>query len=66
MRALERDGFALRRTTRTGGHVFVHPDKRRTNIHFHHGNDTLDRKTLASVLRATQWTEEDAQRLGLL
>ena len=66
MRALERDGFILRLTTQTGGHVYVHPDKRRTNIHYHHGNDTLDRKTLSSVIRATQWTEDDLRRLGLL
>ena len=66
MRALERDDFVLRRTTRTGGHVYVHPDKRRVNIHYHHGNDTLDRKTLASVIRTAGWTEGDLRRLGLL
>ncbi len=56
----------LRRTTRTGGHVYVHLDKRRTSIHYHHDNDTLDRKTLSSVIRATQWNEDDLRRLGLL
>jgi predicted RNA binding protein YcfA (HicA-like mRNA interferase family) len=66
MRALERDNFILRRTTRTGGHVYTHPDGRMTLIHYHRGSDTLDRKTLASVLRATQWTEDDLQRLGLI
>ena len=66
MRALERDGFILRRTGRTGGHVYAHPDGRMTLIHYHRGSDTLDRKTLSSVLRATQWTEEDLRRLGLV
>ena len=66
MRALERDGFSLRKTTRTGGHVYVHPDKRRTSIHYHRGSDTLDRKTLGSVLHAAQWNEDDLRRLGLL
>ncbi len=66
MRALERDGFILRRTRRTGGHVYTHPDGRITLIHYHRGSDTLDRKTLASVLRATRWTEDDLRRLGLL
>jgi predicted RNA binding protein YcfA (HicA-like mRNA interferase family) len=66
MRALERDDFILRRTARTGGHVYTHPDGRMTLIHYHRGSDTLDRKTLASVLRATRWTEEDLRRLRLL
>ena len=66
MRALERDGFLLRRTSRTGGHVYAHPDGRMTLIHYHRGSDTLDRKTLASILRATRWAEDDLSRLGLL
>lgn len=66
MRALERDSFILLRATQTGGHIYRHPDKRTTSIHYHRGNDTLDRKTLASVLRATRWTEEDLKTLGLL
>ena len=66
MRALERDGFVLQRTTRTGGHIYQHPEGRRTVIHYHRGSDTLDRKTLASVLGATQWTEDDIRRLGLI
>ena len=45
-RALERDDFILRRTARTGGHVYTHPDGRMTLIHYHRGSDTLDRKTL--------------------
>ena len=65
MRALERDGFILQRTTRTGGHIYRHADRRSTSIHYHRGSDTLDRKTLGSVLRATRWTEEDLRRLGL-
>ncbi len=68
MRALERDGFRLIRTTRTGGHIYEHsyPAKRRINIHYHRSSDTLDRKTLASVMRGTQWTEDDLHRLGLI
>ncbi len=66
LRALERDNFILERTTRTGGHIYRHSDGRTTLFHYHSGRDTLTRKTLASVLRATQWTEEDVDRLGLL
>ena len=66
MRALERDGFILERTTRTGGHIYRHPDERTTVVHYHGGGRVLRRKTLASILRATQWTEEDLQELGLV
>ena len=66
MRALERDGFLLQRTTRMGGHIYNHPDGRRTSIHYHRGGDTLTRKTLSDVVAATQWTEDDLERLGLI
>ncbi|MFQ5687111.1 MAG: type II toxin-antitoxin system HicA family toxin [Candidatus Scalindua sp.] len=65
--ALERDRFILRRTTQTGGHIYVHPDKkRRVVIHYHHSSDTLTRKTLKSILDGTHWTEQDLKRLKLV
>lgn len=64
--ALKKDGFSLERETRSGGRIYSHTDGRLTVIHYHHGNDTLTRKTLQSVLSATRWTEDDAKRLGLL
>lgn len=66
MRALERDAFFVQRKTRTGGFVYKHQDGRQTHIHFHHGGDTLDRKTLANIVRTAGWTEEDLRRLGLI
>jgi len=66
IRALEGDNFSLRRTTRTGGHIYVHPDKRRVVIHYHHGNDIFKRKILRSVLEATCWTKDDLTRLKLV
>ncbi len=66
IRGLERDGFVLHRSTRTGGRIYRHPDGRTVPIHYHSGSVPLARKTLASVLRATEWTEEDVRRLGLL
>jgi predicted RNA binding protein YcfA (HicA-like mRNA interferase family) len=65
-RALLGDGFELRRQTRTGGRIYAHADGRTAVVHYHHGSDTLPRGTLASVLAAVEWTEEDARRLGLL
>lgn len=66
--ALERDNFYLRRETRTGGRIYVNRDDntRRVVIHYHHGNDTLTRKTLKNVLEATHWIEEDLKRLKLI
>jgi predicted RNA binding protein YcfA (HicA-like mRNA interferase family) len=66
MRALERGDFILRRTTRTGGHIYTHADGRTVVIHYHRGSDTLTRKTLQRIVESAKWTEEDLNRLGLL
>lgn len=66
VRAIQRDGFLLGRTTRTGSHVYQHQDGRTVVVHYHSGGATLKRKTLASVIRAAQWTTEDLRRLGLI
>lgn len=66
VRAVERDGFSLKRETATGARIYSHTDGRLTVIHYHAGSDTLTRKTLRSVLEALQWTEEDLKRLNLL
>ena len=66
LRALERDGFLRIRSRRTGGYFYKHPDGRQTVIHYHLGSDILARKTLAEVISATEWTEEDLQWLGLI
>jgi predicted RNA binding protein YcfA (HicA-like mRNA interferase family) len=63
--ALECDGSALRRSTRTGGHIYSHSDGRIVVIHYHRGSDTLPRGTLRSVLDGTRWTLEDLRRLKL-
>lgn len=66
IKALERDGFSIKRKTRSSSRIYSHPDGRLTVIHCHHSNDTLTRKTLESVLSVTRWTERDLKRLGLL
>lgn len=40
VKALERAGFTLRRSTRTGGRIYMHEDGRLTVVHYHHGSDT--------------------------
>jgi predicted RNA binding protein YcfA (HicA-like mRNA interferase family) len=66
IRALEREGFSLKRSTRTGSRIYSHPDGRIVVVHYHRGSDTLTRKTLKSYLEATRWTEDDLKRLKLL
>lgn len=66
IRALEREGFSLDRAGATGARIYRHPDGRRAVIHYHHGGDTLTRKTLRSVLRAVGWNEDDLRRLDLV
>ena len=46
IKALERDNFLLKKSTKTGGHIYLHPDGRIVVIHYHHGSDTFKRKTL--------------------
>lgn len=66
IKALERDGFSIKRKTHSGSRIYSHSDGRITVIHFHHGSDTLTRKTLDSLLSATRWSEQDLKRLKLL
>ena len=66
IRALERDGFFLYRRTKGSHRIYRHQDGRQTLVPFHRAGDTLPRGTLADLIRGAQWTEADAQRLGLL
>lgn len=63
-RALRRDGFSLRGQTRRGTRFYVHPDGRKTDIHYKRSSDTLPRGTLGAVLTATRWTEDDSAASG--
>ena len=49
--APERDGFRLRRNTRSGARIYSHPDGRMAVVHYHRGGDTLPRGTLGDILR---------------
>lgn len=66
IRSLERDGFLYMRNTRGSSRIYRHQDGRQVLIHYHRSNDTFPRGTLADILRRTQWTVEDARRLGLI
>jgi predicted RNA binding protein YcfA (HicA-like mRNA interferase family) len=66
LRALERDGFVLKR--QSGSHrQYKHADGRRVTVSFHHSSDTFPPKTLRSMIELqARWTWEDIARLGLL
>ena len=65
VRALEKDGFVLKRTT--GSHrVYRHPDGRRTVVAAHSPNETFAPGTLSAMIRHLGWNQDDLQRLGLL
>ena len=63
--ALERDNFELKRSTKTGARIYS-DGHRIVVVHYHHGSDTLTRKTLGSFLEGTRWTEEDLRRLKFI
>jgi predicted RNA binding protein YcfA (HicA-like mRNA interferase family) len=63
--ALVRDGFVFDRGD--GSHqIYCHPDGRRVTVMFHGASNTFARKTLKSMLKQSQWTEEDLKRLKLI
>lgn len=66
IRALEKDGFALKR--QKGSHrLYVHRDGKRVAVSFHHLSDTFPPKTLRSIIETQAgWTEDDLKRLDLI
>lgn len=65
IRALQSDGFQLRRTK--GSHrLYGHPDGRRVVVAYHGLGDTFPIGTLKGMITSVGWTEEDLRRLGLL
>lgn len=66
IRALEKDGFFLRR--QKGSHrLYKHSDGRFVTVSFHHLSDTFPLKTLKSMIEAqAYWTEADLKRLELV
>jgi len=64
--ALQKDGFTLRRQKGSHRH-YVHPDRRRVTLSFHHASDTFRIGTLRSIIELqARWTQDDLRRLGLL
>lgn len=63
--ALERDGFIW--TGGRGSHrVYRHTNGRRCVVAFHRPGATFPAPTLASMLAATRWSEDDLKRLRLI
>ena len=68
VRALERDGFELRRKRATSHRQYLHPiDKRRVTVTYHGHSRTFPIGTLKRMIEHdAQWTEDDLKRLKLL
>jgi len=63
--ALNKDGFHLDRES--GSHQqYLHPNKGRVTVSFHHPSDTFPPKTLKRIIQDTGWIEKDLKRLKLL
>lgn len=59
--ALIKDGFHLDRES--GSHQqYLHPNKGRVTVSFHHPSDTFPPKTLKKIVQEAGWTEENLKR----
>ncbi len=65
IRALEADGFSLRRV-RGSHHIYRHADGRRVVAAFHSLSQTFPMGTLRAMIESAGWQDEDLQRLGLI
>lgn len=63
--ALIKDGFHLDRISGSH-HQYLHLNKGRVTLSFHHTGDTFPPKTLKSIIQDAKWSEEDLKRLNLL
>ena len=65
IRALELDGFELRRVR--GSHrIYGHADGRRVVVAYHGLGDTFPIGTLRGMIADVGWTDQDLQRLELV
>jgi predicted RNA binding protein YcfA (HicA-like mRNA interferase family) len=65
VRALEVDGFSLRRV-RESHRIYRHADGRRVVVAYHALNDSFPIGTLRAMIADAGWRDEDLQRLGLV
>ena len=64
IRALQADGFALRRI-RGSHHIYGQADGRRVVVAYHHAGDTFPIGTLRAMVADAGWGEDDLRRLDL-
>jgi len=66
VRALEKDGFELKR--KSGSHkTYKHPERgTRITVSYHHSGETATPGLLQEVIKAAGWTEADLVRLRLM
>jgi predicted RNA binding protein YcfA (HicA-like mRNA interferase family) len=64
-RALEQDGFFLRRTTGSH-HICRHPDGRTIPVPYSNPSDGFAIGTLRRMIELAKWTDDDLRRLKLI
>jgi predicted RNA binding protein YcfA (HicA-like mRNA interferase family) len=65
IKALQEDGFALKRT-RASHHIFLHPDGRLVVVSYHRLGDGFPIGTLKRMIDDARWADDDLRRLALL
>ncbi|MGI2336899.1 MAG: type II toxin-antitoxin system HicA family toxin [Dehalogenimonas sp.] len=63
--ALLKDGFTFDNKLRTE-RIYLHPDGRRTAIHYHIGSKTFPKGLLKRILETAGWSVDDMRRLKLV
>jgi predicted RNA binding protein YcfA (HicA-like mRNA interferase family) len=66
IRALERDGFVLKRTAGSHRTYKNSVTGRRVTLSYHHSGDTIRIGTLSSLINDAGWTKDDLIRLELI
>jgi predicted RNA binding protein YcfA (HicA-like mRNA interferase family) len=66
IRALERDGFVLKRTSGSHRTYKNSVTGQRVTLSYHHSGDTIRIGTLNSLITDAGWTEDDLIRLELI
>jgi len=64
VKALERDGFELKRTS-SSHKVYKYKDGRRIVVAYHHLGETIPLGTLSSIIMEAGWSDEDLIHLSL-
>lgn len=67
VRALEEDGYILRKKSKSGHRVYKHPHTgMRVDVPYHHSGESFRPGTLSALIKAAGWDDDDLLRLRLV